>query len=193
MAWWAPDRTPQPACLAGRTGAVYHVLMRCAFVISLALAACTAPPAPPHEAPPELTFSDMTMYQYDRGTVAFRASAAGAAGDRHRLELTSIEVHHRGAQQLGALDIKAPHGSIDVDNNGFVLSGGVSLTDSAGRHLETDRAMFDPKQQRFEVPGQVKMVGRDLTFTAAGVSALLDSEELTFNGPIDGSFKMSKN
>lgn len=161
------------------------------WLFTLLVGAC-APPPPPQQPPPELSFSDMIMYQYDRGTVAFRASAKSAAGDRHHLDLTGIEVHHRGAQQVGAIDIKAPHGVIDVDNNGFELSGGVRVVDSAGRHLETDRGSFDPRSKSFDVPGGVQMVGRDLTFKAAGVGALIDSEELTFKGPIEGTFRLKK-
>jgi len=165
--------------------------MRRLLALAVVFAACKPPPPQP-PAPPELSFSDMTLYQYDRGSVAFRASAKTAFGDRHHLDLTQIEVHHRGARQVGALDIAAPKGSIDVDNNGFVLSGGVSVIDGTGRHLQTESGSFDPVHKVFEVPGVVNVRGQDLAFTAAGVSAEQESEELTFHGPIAGTFRMKQ-
>jgi hypothetical protein len=162
-----------------------------ALAFATLFSACSPPP-PPLEPPPELSFSDMTVFQYDHGAVAFRAAVGSATGDRHRLSLSNVEVHHRGAQQVGALDIRAPHGAIDVDQNGFELAGGAVVVDSSGRRLKTDRLSYQPAQKTFVVPGPVEMVGRDISFTAAGVTALVDSEDLTFRGPIDGTFKLKK-
>ncbi len=158
----------------------------------LALSACGAPAPGNGEAPPELHFTNFVLYEYEHGELAFSASAKNAAGSRHHLDLQGIDVHHRGSKESGALQISSERGSIDVDSNGFLLDGKVSVVDASGRHLVTDHAAYDPNGKRFDVPGAVNMIGSDLNFHAAGVQGTTDSEELTFKGPVEGSFKMNK-
>lgn len=139
----------------------------------------------------ELQFSKVTMLEYERGKLVYRATADTAAGDRHRLMLSGVKAYHRGVEQTGAIELASRHASVDVQQNAVSFERGVTIKDEFGRQLSTDSAQFSGAQKDLAVPGALELSGSDVSFRASGLRGSQVDETIELVGPIEGWFKLA--
>lgn len=147
---------------------------------------CSNPP--PTTSHPELAFSDMTITEYNHGSLVYSAHARTAVGSRHDLDLQDVNIEHRGAKLVGKIAIASKHGHLNIDKGGIEFDQGVNVKDTNGRYLLTEQVTYTPDKQILLIPGKITLSGRDLNMTANRVQGTIDSEQYTLEGPIEGTF-----
>lgn len=139
----------------------------------------------------ELSFTKMTMLEYENGKLVYRATAEAAAGDRVALQLTGVKASHRGVDQTGPIQLTSTHATVDIKTNTVSFERGVKITDSFGRQVVTDSAKFDGETKSIEVPQKMTLKGNDVSFESSGLGGSNTDEVLELKGPVEGWFRIT--
>lgn len=139
----------------------------------------------------ELSFTKMTMLEYENGKLVYRATAEAAAGDRVALQLTGVKASHRGVDQTGPIQLTSTHATVDIKTNTVSFERGVRITDSFGRQVVTESAKFDGETKTIDVPQKMTLKGDDVSFEASGLGGSNTDEVLELKGPVEGWFRIA--
>jgi ABC-2 type transport system permease protein len=187
------------ACIALAFFSVRRTALAVASV--LLLVACEPPAVSAKKSESELSFTRMRLTEFDKGKTRFFAQAARAEGSMGGLDIEKVHVEHRGTPSsdphivIGALTIDAARGKIEIDERSVGLisfDGGVSVKDSRGRKLVTEKLTCSFSEQHLSAPGHTTLESPGINASAEGVEGNLATQEFTLSGPIRGTIDPDK-
>jgi LPS export ABC transporter protein LptC/lipopolysaccharide transport protein LptA len=155
----------------------------------------SAPPsvsvAPPRDAgKPTAVLSGFDFSQTTAGRTTFRIHAdrtvgfaprAGLASTWYGLENVTLTLY---PERESPLTVHSQRADYDPRSNAMHLAGGVSVEDSNGTQVTTDRIEFEPKRRLLELPTAVAFRRGGLSGSAPSGTYEVDSHELTLAGPV---------
>lgn len=164
--------------------ALAAVLAACSLGCSSALEALD--PAGPRglELPPaELTGVQFEGYRGELRDVLVTAAAATVDMGERKARLRQVSIAFSEATR-GAIEVTAPAGEFRLDQDDFVLTGGVAGSARAGERFRTDTLRYDSAMQLLASESPVSIDRANLDLRADRMTLELDSRRLRLTGNV---------